>query len=463
VSAPKFVVVGRVNKGKSSIVATLAELESVPISDEPGTTQEARPYSVETEGQALFTLVDTPGFQDAPAALEQIRQHRRDASVSDAAVQAFVDTYKNSREFQEETRLLVPILDGGRVLYVVDGTVPYSPDYEAEMEILRWTGRPRMALVNRIGGGNHIEEWKKALGQFFGIVRDFDANKAGFEDRIRLLESFRELDEESRTSLDRAIAILRSEHQRRRRETSRIISGLLIAALTQREELQLEPHERAEDRLEDARAKLRKDLIDLERRAHAELFSLYRFKSLQSSELPTAGLTEDLFAEKTWKVLGLTHGQLLTGGAAVGAGIGLAIDAATVGHTFGLAALIGGAIGFGSALVRSGRVLGSEWKVVRQLMGGERIVRYGPLGKDALPWILLDRALIYYRAVSTRAHSVQGQLTIGGQDAIVRDFPAAERSKGSKLFSQIARHTRDLPDDLGSDLRGWVEALLPKG
>jgi hypothetical protein len=159
-------------------------------------------------------------------------------------------------------------------------------------------------------------------------------------------------------------------------------------------------------------------------------------------------------------VLGLTHGQLLAGGAAVGAGIGLAIDAATVGHTFGLAALIGGAIGFGSALIRSGRTLGNEWKVVRQLIDGHRIVRYGPLGKDNLPWILLDRALIYYRAVSTRAHSVQGPLAIGERDAIVRDFPAGERAKGSRLFSKIAASARDLPDDLGSDLRGWVEERL---
>jgi len=461
-SAPNFVVVGRVNKGKSSIVATLAEEESIPISEEPGTTQETRAYSVEAEGQILFTLVDTPGFQDAPAALEQIRQHRRDASVSEAAVKSFVDTYRNSREFQEETRLLAPILEGGRILYVVDGTIPYSSDYEAEMEILRWTGRPRMALVNRIGTGDHAQEWKKALGQFFGIVRDFDANRAGFPDRIRLLESFRELDEASRISLDRAIGILKSEHGRRRREASRIISGLLIAALTQRVELKLARHERAEDRLEEARQKLRAELSDLERRAHRQLFALYRFQKLQSSEFPTAGLTEDLFAEKTWKVLGLTHGQLLAGGAAVGAGLGLAIDAATVGHTFGVAALIGAAVGFGTALVRSGKTLGSEWNVVRHLIDGERMARFGPLGRDNLPWILLDRALIYFRGVSTRAHSMQGPLAIGEKDAIVRDFPAGERMKGSRLYSRIARQAREVPDDLGSELRSWVESRLPE-
>src|SRR5204863_4499852 len=120
---------------------------------------------------------------------------------------------------------------------------------------------------------------------------------AGFDDRIRLLESFRELDEESRTSLDRSIGVLKVEQQRRRCEASRIISGLLIAALTQRNELRLDRHERAEDRLEEARGKLRAELADLERRAHGQLFALYRFKKLQSSELPAAGLTEDLFAE----------------------------------------------------------------------------------------------------------------------------------------------------------------------
>jgi len=462
VSAPEFVVVGRVNKGKSSIVATLAEEESVPISDEPGTTRETRAYRVEVDGNVLFTLTDTPGFQDAPAALEQIRKQRHDASVSADAVKSFVDTYKRSNDFQEEVRLLAPILDGGRVLYIVDGTVPYAPDYEAEMEILRWTGRPRMALVNRIGPGNHVDEWKKALGQYFGIVREFDANKAGFADRIRLLESFRELDDDARASLDKAIAVLNSEHQRRRREASRIISGLLIGALTQREEIKLEKHERAEDRLDEARGKLRGGLSELERKAHLQIFSLYRFKRLQSSELQVAGITEDLFAEKTWKVLGLTHGQLLAGGAVVGAGLGVAIDLAAAGHTLGLAALIGGAIGFGGALVRSGKALGSEWRVVKQLIDGERVVRYGPLGRDNLPWILLDRALIYFRAVSTRAHSVQGGLAVTENDSVVRDYPTGTRSSGSRLFGKIAKESREIPDDLGSELRGWVEERLEK-
>jgi hypothetical protein len=459
-AVPVFVVVGRVNKGKSSIVATLAERDTVPISDEPGTTREANRYSRDVDGTIVFTLVDTPGFQDAPAALEQIRKLRTDASVSDQAVKAFVDAYRNSREFVEETRLLAPILEGGRILYVVDGTVPYSGDFEAEMEILRWTGRPRMALVNRIGTGDYVDEWKKALGQYFSLVREFDANRAGFDDRIRLLESFRELDEESRTSLDRAIDVLRGEQRHRRRESARAISTLLISALTQRVELELKPGERAEDRHEDALGRLQNLLRDRERHAHEEIFRQYCFTRLKSSELNFAVFKEDLFAEKTWQVLGLTHGQLLVAGALGGAGVGLGIDVAAGGHTFLLASVIGGVVGGTAAFLRSGKKLGSPWKVIKNIIGGSRIVRFGPLGKDKLIWVVLDRALIYARSISKRAHSVQGELTVSGNDPIARGLPADVRTKAGKLFSRISRQSQDVPDDLTSELREWIEQRL---
>ncbi|MBI3855614.1 MAG: GTPase and DUF3482 domain-containing protein [Planctomycetes bacterium] len=451
-AAPDFVVVGRVNKGKSSIVATLAEEESVPISEEPGTTRETRAYSVQVDGRVLFTLTDTPGFQDAPAALEEIRKLRSDASVSDQAVKAFVDTYRNSREFAEETRLLAPILNGGRILYVVDGTVPYSGDFEAEMEILRWTGRPRMALVNRIGSGDYAADWKKALGQYFSLVRDFDANRAGFDDRIRLLESFRELDPEARTALDQAIAVLREERARRRRESARAISSLLIAALTQRIELELKPGEKAEDRRGEVLGRLQEQLRETERSAHGRVFELHRFRRLSSAELTFAELREDLFAEKTWQILGLTHGQLLLAGALGGAAIGLGIDAAAGGHTFLLASVIGGIVGGAGALARSGRKLGSGIKVIENLIGGPRRVRFGPLSKDNLIWVLLDRALIYHRAVSTRAHSVQGGLSLSESDSIVRNLPSDARSKAGRLFSRIAKHSPDVPDELSGEL-----------
>src|SRR5204862_8106429 len=135
-------------------------------------------------------------------------------------------------------------------------------------------------------------------------------------------------------ALDRAIGVLRGEQQRRRREAAREIASLAIAALTQRVELELRPGERAGDRQPEALAKLQDRLREAERRAHGRIFELYRFHRLKSSELKFEGLKEDLFAEKTWEVLGLTHGQLLAAGTLGGAAIGLGIDVAAGGHTF---------------------------------------------------------------------------------------------------------------------------------
>lgn len=47
--APRFAVVGRVNKGKSSVVATLAEDDSVQIDPRPGTTTTVREYPVRVD------------------------------------------------------------------------------------------------------------------------------------------------------------------------------------------------------------------------------------------------------------------------------------------------------------------------------------------------------------------------------------------------------------------------------
>ena len=62
---PKFAVVGHPNKGKSSIVSSLAMDDSVQISDIPGTTTKSRSFPLIVDGKILYELLDTPGFQRA--------------------------------------------------------------------------------------------------------------------------------------------------------------------------------------------------------------------------------------------------------------------------------------------------------------------------------------------------------------------------------------------------------------
>ena len=77
-SLPAFAVVGAVNHGKSSVAATLAESDTVGISDFPGETVQCQRFVC----RELFELWDTPGFQNPREMLRAIEQEARSATDS---------------------------------------------------------------------------------------------------------------------------------------------------------------------------------------------------------------------------------------------------------------------------------------------------------------------------------------------------------------------------------------------
>jgi hypothetical protein len=229
---PTFAVVGHPNKGKSSIVATLAEDERVAISNSPGTTRQANAHSMRMDGQVLYVLVDTPGFQRARAVLDWLEARATSASERPALVAEFVREHESDERFHDECELLKPILAGAGILYVVDGAKPYGREYELEMQILQWTGSPRMALINMIGSDDYSLQWRQALDQYFSIVRSFDAMNADFDNRIGVLRAFAELDERWREPLERTVVVLSEERARRRQRSAREIASFISEALS---------------------------------------------------------------------------------------------------------------------------------------------------------------------------------------------------------------------------------------
>ena len=142
---PVFAVVGHPNKGKSSIVATLTRQDAVKISEISGTTTQAQTFDLNIDDQTHYTLVDTPGFQRPRQLMSWCQQHSPNAAERRNTIQAFVNenSPSDNSKFHDEIELLQPILAGAGIIYVVDGSVPYSPEFEAEMTILQWTGQPR--------------------------------------------------------------------------------------------------------------------------------------------------------------------------------------------------------------------------------------------------------------------------------------------------------------------------------
>jgi hypothetical protein len=408
-SPPRLAVVGRVNKGKSSIIATLAEDDRIPVSPEPGTTTEVVEVPVTVDGRLLFTLLDTPGFEQAPEALAWLRSSGPAADERAQRLRAFLDAYADSDEFPEECALLQPIVDGAAVIYVVDGTRPYRENYASEMEILRWSGRPSMALINRIGDGDHAEAWRKALDQYFKVVRDFDAHSARFEERIALLDAFRVLSPADEGVFRVAIEGLKAERVRRQTVVADIVAGLLADCLS----LQLRVG--ADEQREPAKleAEFHDALRERERKARREVEALYLHRRLQfewADDLQRPVFGEDLFAKRTWTDLGLTPVQILGLYSGSGAVAGGAVDAAVGGASFMTGTLIGGAIGLGLGLAQLERrfaraTQAGEWvdRAKRAFRSGPELV-VGPHSHPNFPFVLLQRALLHHRAVQDQAH-----------------------------------------------------------
>jgi hypothetical protein len=467
---PVFAVVGRVNRGKSSIIATLAEEDSIAISPLPGTTRRSTSYDVALDGEVLFRLVDTPGFEDAARALRWLEQGNPSADRRRERVAELRQAFMGGAEFVEECELLGPVLEGAAILYVVDGSTPFRENIMAEVEILRWTGQPRLALVNRSVDTSHLAAWHAALAPAFSTVRNFDAHAASFRERLQLLALFRELCEPWRAPLGHAVERLQAEQSRRLRESALCIAALLVDSVTHT--LVIEAAEGGPSPAEQAAVEQRflDDLRGREERARRAVEQLYRHHRLttevQSLERPA--FSRDLFSERVWSSLGLSAGQLITTYSVAGALTGGTLDAMVGGATFFAGSVLGAAIGGATALWQLGA---RAFSVTAVESLGERLeksaepthrYRIGPHQHPNFPFVLLDRALLHHQAIRYRAHALNAssELRLDATTSPTRELHAPTRQRLNKCFSRARKSPNADLTSTRQELAFLIEVML---
>jgi len=453
---PTFAVVGAVNHGKSSVVAALAEDDRVRVSAMPGETVANQRFGL----RDLLCFVDTPGFQNARKALAELEQ---DQAADDplAPFRRFIDRHRDDPAFEAECRLLQPVVDGAGILYVVDGLRPVRDINLCEMEILRRTGAPRLAIVNRTGDDDHADAWRGRLNQHFNLVREFDAHRATFADRKDLVESLAIIERGWKDRLGRAMQAMEDDRRQRVVEAAGLIVELLVDAVGHREKAHVEATGDDATRRAQADA-LRRRYMDriaaLERGAHRRIIALYAHRRVTPEALPDHVLGGDLFGEETWRLFGLGMRQLVGLSAVAGGVAGAAVDAATLGHSLGIGAAIGAATGAGGAYVLGRRrpeisigwPAGAKWMAS---FGGSSALRFGgadvvvgPYRAENFPWILLDRALCVFAIVSTRSHARRDEVVADIEHVLaqlaslalsVSQWSGDERAACQKVFRAL--------------------------
>ncbi|MEM7291890.1 MAG: GTPase/DUF3482 domain-containing protein [Pseudomonadota bacterium] len=437
---PRIAVVGHPNKGKSSVVATLTENERVAIAPLPGTTQHAEHFTLEIDGRALYELIDTPGFQRAGQMFAWLEAHATDATTRRQVIEQFLYEHQDDQRYVDEREILTPILDGAGILYVVNGSKPWGPEYEIEMEILRWTGQPRMALINMIGEGDYREPWRQGLGQYFSLVREFNPVQADFDARLALLRAFGEIEESWFPAMQSAQEAIAAERERQSRRAALAIAGLVQDALNAHREVPLQEGEDPEPRKEKLTEQLLDDIRRLEQQARKSVQSIYHHNTLTFEEAEFALVNTDLFHEESWQIFGLSRTQLLATGAASGAVAGAGLDLIVGGTSLMGGTLVGGALGsvaawWGGEHIAKVKVLGSP-------LGGN-VLSVGPVQSLNFPWVLLGRACLHHALVSERNHAVRTALVARADDgdaAIdVASLPTKNRLALDMAFANIRK------------------------
>ena len=459
-STPVFAVVGHPNKGKSSIVATLARDDSVYIDDRAGSTRDARIYPMKVDGETLYQLVDTPGIQRARSVLDWLNAHCDDAAARPETVRAFVEQHEGDPHYRDECQMLRPIVDGAGIIYVVDGSCPYGADYEAEMEILRWSGQPSLAVINPIEGDEFVGEWTAGLGQFFKTVRVFNAHRAEVTKQLELLELFGHLDPEWRSTLERAVAILRADRQLQAQSASSYITDLIVEAINYKVEQALPDGLPVEPVQKLLFERYKAHLVKRERQCQQRVEELYYYSNLRKHEQSMAVDEADLFNIEKWYLWGLGEKSLLavaaSAGAVVGGSAGMAIDAASGGLLGGLGTLIAGAGGAVSGALGARKYADRIGQMkVKGIPTGGNMLSYGPSKNINFPFVVLGRALLHQRLVSTRTHADRNELDLN--QPLLERIGDKERKRLARIFEDI-RNNRKLTErraELGEMVLGW--------
>lgn len=463
-TAPRFVIVGNVNAGKSSIVSTLAADETVRIDAMPGTTRENRVFPMKVNDNTLYELIDTPGFEHPREVRQWLLEHETDTANRAAVIRDFIETFAESGQFDQECKLLRPIMDGGAILYIVDAKPAVTPNYEAEMQILQWTGQPRMALINRTDGNEYINAWKPVLDQYFRIVREFDSHHAMFEDRVRLIRALREIHEPWEPALNEAIAALVEERTAQGRETVSEIADLLVNALTRVDTKTIGPDEEVAPHEQKLIARYFNALRSMETAAHREIEDIYERTKLVITHDELSLIEQDLFNAEVWKCLGLTRTQLAAAGAVGGAVAGGAIDLAVGGASFLTGTLIGGATGAAAGYFTANQLPRMKVSAIRLPLGG-RELQIGPMKNRNFPFILLDRALLHHQLIAQTPHARREAITAEQGDAtkqgITSTLPADDRKKLERLFEGLRkRPSGEKKETLRAELSKVLGKLL---
>ncbi len=300
-------------------------------------------------------------------------------------------------------------------------------------------------------------------------MREFNAHRATYAERIALLNALKSIDQRWEPMLDETVRAFERDWARRIEQSAATITDLLRDALVYKATRvvkvgNLDSDDEREAIQQQLTEAFQNGLRKLEQQAQQQIRAHFRHNVWDLP--PDSLLSKDLFSDDVDQALGLTRRQMALAGTAAGAATGGVIDLSVGGLSFGTAALIGGLVG--GALGALGGAALAKIDIHRAL-GVERFTM-GPVTNPHFPFVLLDRIILYCARAMNWSHGRQSAdedvpdkvpekelrkkrgfaegLSSEDQKSLAKFFAAARRGKESPYEGRA----RDIIIDILRDL-----------
>lgn len=172
-TAIDIMLVSHTNVGKTTLVRTLIGKDVGEVFDAPDVTKAVTSYDLMVDASTgALRLWDTPGFGDSFRLAKRLRQKYRWVAW---IVREIWDRHQNPRLWRDQRVALDLRERAAVILYLVHSRErPVDAVYVApELEVLAWTGKPVLAILNQSGTPLPVEneslqmlEWWDALASF---------------------------------------------------------------------------------------------------------------------------------------------------------------------------------------------------------------------------------------------------------------------------------------------------------
>lgn len=472
-------IVSHTNAGKTTLARTLLEREIGEVRDQPHVTEIAESHLLlETAQGDVLRLWDTPGFGDSVRLVKRL-------TAADSPVgwmlRELWDRYRDRPFWCSQQAMRAARESADVVLYLANAAEdPRDAAYvTAEMQILRWIGKPVLLLLNQLGPPRPAEQeraeeerWRSHVAPL-AVVREvltLDAfARCWVQEGVLLAAVEKLLPAEKREPFARLSAAWTARSLARFDAAMAILAGQIARAARDREPVAPAPPEGVAQRVlkslglrgntgEAARERALDALAGrLERETREATQRLIELHGLEGS---ASAIVLQRVRERFEGAGRIEEGRAAAwGGIVSGALSGLAADLATGGLTLGAGMLAGGILG---ALGGAGIARG--YNIIRG--STQPTIAWGTPSLDSLAAAAILRYLAVAHYGRGRGPYLEGDAPLFWRDEVILAIQGC--SETLHLLWEIAPQSedleqvkRDLQDTLADATARVLDRLYP--